>query len=59
MMSVKKIKEMAKENEKKISKMAIKKINLILEEKARLLIKKAILNSDFKGRIIIKEEDIE
>ncbi len=57
-MIIKKIKELARKNRKKISKEAIKEINKILIEKASDIVRKASRNSDFFGRKTIKKEDI-
>ena len=59
MINIKKIKELGKEYDKKISKNGAKKINEILEREIREIIKKSARNADFAGRKIIKEEDIE
>ena len=59
MLSLKKLKDIVNKENKKISKKAIKKINLLLEEKARETIKKSARNADFEGRKVIKEKDIE
>ena len=59
MLSLKKIKDIADKENKKISKKAIDKISLILEKNAREIIKKSARNADFEGRKIIKEKDVE
>lgn len=59
MMSSQKLKKLIKNEGKRASKKAIKKLNKILEEKAKEIIKKAKRNADFAGRKTIKEEDIE
>ncbi|MBM3200455.1 DUF1931 family protein [Candidatus Woesearchaeota archaeon] len=60
MISHQKLKNIIKEeNGKRISKKAIDKLNLILEQKIKEMIKKAIRNADFSGRNTIKEEDIQ
>ena len=58
MTSIKKIREIAKKDDKKLSKKAIKKINSMLEEKAEDIIRKAARKADFSGRKTIKQEDI-
>ncbi|MBT4651753.1 hypothetical protein HOC13_04510 [Candidatus Woesearchaeota archaeon] len=59
MISKNKIKEIAKESNKKLSEKAYKKlekeIHLILKER----IKDAAINADFNARKIIKEEDLD
>jgi len=60
MISSQKLKKIIKkENNKRISKKAIDKLNRILEQKIKEIIKKAIRNADFSGRKTIKEEDIQ
>ena len=59
MISTNKIKKLAIKEKKKIGRKAIEKINKILEDKTKAILRKAARNSDFAGRIIIKEEDIE
>jgi len=59
MVIIKKIKKIVKEENKKIGGAAIKKLNKILEKKALKILRKAVRNSDFYGRVTIKEEDIE
>ena len=59
MISTNKIKKLAINEKKKIGKKAIEKINKILEDKTKSLLRKAARNADFAGRITIKEEDIE
>lgn len=60
MISKQKIKNLVNQkSNKKISKKAIKKIDEILNAKIIEIIKHASRNSDFSGRRIIKEEDIE
>ncbi|MEK6859803.1 MAG: histone-like protein [Nanoarchaeota archaeon] len=56
---IKKIKILAKENDKKIGKDAIKKIESLLLNNIEIIIKKASRNADFSGRKVIKPEDIE
>lgn len=59
MISKKKVKEFAeKENSKKISEDAIKKLDEILEEKMRKILKKSSRSADFAGRTVIRKEDI-
>ena len=58
MVTIKKLKAIAKKNGKKLSKNAINIINNSLEQKAKEIIKKATKNADFEGRITIKEKDI-
>ncbi len=59
MITQKELKEITKKEKKKISKEAYsklkKEINIIIKEK----LKNASINADFKGRTIIKSEDIE
>ena len=58
MISEKKIKEFVyNETNKKIGKKAIRKINKILEDQLKILLKKAKRSADFAGRILIKEND--
>lgn len=60
MISHQKLKDIIKkEDGKRISKKAIDKLNRILEQKIKEIIKKAIRNADFSGRKTIKEEDIQ
>ena len=59
MISIAKIRDIATKEKKKISRKAINKINQIIEENLRKIIRKASRNADFSGRKIIKEEDIE
>lgn len=59
MMTIRKIRELArKENNKRISKKAINKINSLLEKQLYITIRKAIRNADFAGRNTNKDEDI-
>ena len=59
MLSLKKIKDVVNNKNKKISKKAIEKINLILEEKITEIVEKSARNADFEGRKVIKEKDVE
>ena len=58
MPSLKKIKDIVNKENKKISKKAIEKINLVLEEKVIEIVKKSARNADFEGRKVIKEKDV-
>ncbi len=59
MISQKKIREIARKENRKISKKAINKVQTILEKRAIELITKAKRNADFSGRNVIKDSDIE
>jgi len=58
MVSLKDIKLIAKNNNKKIGKKAIKRINYLLKNTAEKIIRRSSKNSDFYGRSTIKPEDI-
>lgn len=59
MISTKTIKEIAKQENKKIGNEAIKKIEHILTEKTKDIIKNATREADFSGRQVIRKEDVE
>ena len=59
MISVKKIKELAGKEKKKIGNKAIEKLNKYLKQKAKEILKNSARNADFSGRKIIKQEDVE
>lgn len=59
MVLLKRIKGIVKEKNKRISRGAIKKLNEILDKRAIEILRKAVRNSDFYGRVTIKEDDIE
>jgi histone H3/H4 len=48
-----------KEKNKKISKEAIEELKRMLDIFTKDILKKATINADFKGRKIIKKEDIQ
>ncbi len=52
------LKETAREENKKISSRAMKKIEDNLKREIKKIIKDASINADFESRKIIKEEDI-
>ena len=58
MISVKKIKELARKENKKIGKKAIEKLNKYLKQKTKEILKNSARNADFSGRKIIKQEDV-
>jgi len=58
MTSSKKLKELAKKEQKSLSGKAIKKIQTSLEKKAYEMLKRAARKSDFAGRKTIKDKDI-
>ena len=58
MVSSKKIKEIAGDCNKKISRKAIDKINILLNKRAENIVKQSKKNADFAGRKIINEGDI-
>ncbi len=58
MIKKKEIKRLAKEEGKKISKEAIKYIEMYLLDLTKKIIKKAARNATFNGRKIIKKDDI-
>ena len=51
------IKKLAEQHNKKIGKLALEKIDFLVEEFIKKLLKKAIRRADISGRIILKEED--
>lgn len=55
---IKTIKNIAKEEKKKIGRVSIKKIIDKINIEIKNIIKYASKNADFKGRVIIKPEDI-
>ncbi|MBU2637498.1 MAG: hypothetical protein KJ955_00845 [Nanoarchaeota archaeon] len=57
--SLKALKQMAKAEGKRIGGEALEKASSLLEEQARLLMKKAASNAMCMGRVTIKEEDFE
>ena len=59
MVSLQKIKEMIRKQDKRAGSKAIEKINIILEKTAEDIIRKAKRNADFFGRRTINEEDIQ
>jgi len=59
MTTKKEISKIARKQNKKIGKSAMKKIKLKLNKIAEELIKKSARNADFAGRKVIKEEDFE
>ena len=58
MISIKKIKNIAEKEDKKISMKALNEIEKILEKECEQIIKKASQQADFAGRKVIKDEDI-
>lgn len=58
MISSKTIKELAKREKKKIGNKAIVKIEEILLEKTKDILTKASRQADFRGRSVIREEDV-
>jgi len=58
-MKIKEIKELLKKKNMKIGKKAMKKLDLLIKERAEKIIENAINNAKFSGRKIIREEDIE
>lgn len=58
MISSKILKAFAKEKNKKLSKEAAEKIEEILKNNAMGIISESAQKSEFKGRIVIKKEDI-
>ena len=58
-MNFKRIRELSKKENKRLSKEAAEIIIQILEKKAEDIVRKAAKNSDFAGRATIKPEDIE
>lgn len=58
MISSKIIKEIANKENKKVGKDVIKKIEDLLEEQVKLIIKKAARRADFDGRVVVKAGDV-
>jgi len=58
-MNIKRIKEISKIENKRISKKALSKIAEILEKRAREIVKRAAKNADFAGRATIRAEDVQ
>jgi len=56
--SVKRIKSLAGNENKKISKKALEKIAKVIEKKVSEIIRKSSIRASFSGRRVIREEDI-